>query len=255
MCCCCCCGDAPAVRTWTRDAPAAAAEDDDDDDDVGSGSEAVQVEQAGAQGASREVIPTEIVLDSGVQIQLAVLDYGNTGFTGNWSNPVLQSPNGRYQFSLQLADVEDTHFCWVAVVDKANRKILRWRAPCNVSVEVDSCKLVATADGDMQFLTGSGAVAWQTNTSSMGVRMLQLDDTGNFIMKARDGAVVWKTANHPASPPSCLNSGALELHDPSAGQDPAPGPPPSPQMGGSLAAASVLRATFFTLLGHCLLSL
>ncbi|OAE27842.1 hypothetical protein AXG93_1881s1340 [Marchantia polymorpha subsp. ruderalis] len=209
---------------------------------------------AQAQGGSFEGLPTQLELDSGVQIQLAVLDYGDTGFSGNWSNPVLQSPSGRYQFSLQLADVEDTHFCWVAVVDKSNRRMLRWRAPCNVSVEVDSCKLVATGDGDMQFLTGSGAVAWQTNTSGMGVRLLQLDDTGNFIMKASDGSVIWQTADHPASPPECLISGVFELHDPADSPDPAPPPPPGPQMAASSAtAASVLRALFFPLLARCLL--
>ncbi|KAL9238594.1 hypothetical protein vseg_012993 [Gypsophila vaccaria] len=71
-----------------------------------------------------------------------------------------------------------------------------WTA--NRGLLVDNCAtFVFGRDGNACLKNSSNVVIWSTNTSSKGVRYMELLDDGNLVLRGRNQTVIWQSFDHP----------------------------------------------------------
>ncbi|KAG6548068.1 hypothetical protein Mapa_010502 [Marchantia paleacea] len=163
------------------------------------------IEEAESPTAS---IPPELQLPQRRTTQLAILSADDQVVNGTRTAYILQSTTIQFHLVLQLQDLGNESFCWMAVINAVKPSELAWRAPCS-PVKATSCCVRFTTRGDLQlFLPESMSVAWQTNTSDSGARILRLLDYGNWLLLRAHTEIVWQTSQHPV-PKNCLIPGPI----------------------------------------------
>ncbi|BBN02115.1 hypothetical protein MPTK1_2g12920 [Marchantia polymorpha subsp. ruderalis] len=186
------------------------AESDDD-----AGLEAAEAESPSAS------IPLELQLPQGRSTELALLTAADPVVNGTRTAYILQSTTIQFHLVLQLQDVGNESFCWMAVINAVKPSELAWRAPC-APVKATSCCVRFTTRGDLQlFLPETMSVAWQTNTSDRGVKILRLLDYGTWLLLRTHTEVVWQTSQHPV-PKNCLIPGPILMDNASLYAPPSP---------------------------------
>ncbi|KAK1423810.1 hypothetical protein QVD17_19119 [Tagetes erecta] len=88
-----------------------------------------------------------------------------------------------------------TSFTLVIIHSPSSRLI--WSANRDVPV-TNSDNFVFDVDGNA-YVESKGKVIWSTNTTHKGVVSMQLLDSGNLVLVANNGDVVWQSFDHPTN--------------------------------------------------------
>ncbi|KAG9454360.1 hypothetical protein H6P81_007264 [Aristolochia fimbriata] len=89
----------------------------------------------------------------------------------------------RYYVGIWYSDIPTRTVVWVANRDK----------PLTDSAGV----LTFSDDGSLVILDGKRSLVWSTNSSSAGNSTAVLQDTGNFVLRAEDGGILWQSFDYP----------------------------------------------------------
>ncbi|KAI4379779.1 hypothetical protein MLD38_006032 [Melastoma candidum] len=97
-------------------------------------------------------------------------------------------------FAFGLVPTKDVTLFFLAVVHVSTQAVV-WSANKDSPVS-NSDKFVFGQDGNVLVQSGS-RVVWETNTAGKGVASMELLDSGNLVLKGKDGNSVWQSFSYP----------------------------------------------------------
>ncbi|KAI4353351.1 hypothetical protein L6164_002309 [Bauhinia variegata] len=143
---------------------------------------------------------------------------GSQGSPWNWideNGMFLVSKSREFAFGFKATEKDTTLFQLVVIYVPSY--IVVWTANRAQAVS-NSDRFVFDENGNA-FLRKGETVVWSTNTSSKGVSMMELQDTGNLVMLTNDSRIIWQSFSHPTDtllPNQNLTEGMKLISEPNS---------------------------------------
>lgn len=101
-------------------------------------------------------------------------------------------------FSLSFFSSSDQAFFYLCIIHTASQDVV-WTANRDSPIS-QSDQLVFSMNGNAALVRGGGegsSVSWSTNTTGLGVKRMQMQDSGNLILLDESNNTVWQSFDHP----------------------------------------------------------
>ena len=112
------------------------------------------------------------------------LKQGSSLSVKNAETDLLVSPNG--DFSAGFFRVGENAFCFAIWFTKSSTPTVVWMANRDQPVNGRGSKISLTEDGNLVLLDAGRVHLWSTGTTSVSAVKLQLDDTGNLVLRSSE---------------------------------------------------------------------
>ncbi|XP_022870286.1 G-type lectin S-receptor-like serine/threonine-protein kinase SD2-5 [Olea europaea var. sylvestris] len=120
------------------------------------------------------------------------------GFKGsqmNWiDNDGLFLVSNNTNFAFGFITTQDVTLFLIAVIHKGTSTVV-WSA--NRDSPVQNSDSFVFDDSGNAYLQRGGVEVWSSDTANKGVSTLELLDSGNLILRGRDGSLMWQSFSHP----------------------------------------------------------